>query len=98
MALTALQRDVCRLLADNRIVSGESYVAGDAALNELLEEARDVIERLPPDESGRCVLGPADALYRGGPAALRDDLAAGRVTFHPGRIRGAFPSIRARRE
>jgi hypothetical protein len=44
------------------------------------------------------VLGPADALYRGGPAALRDDLAAGGVTFHPGRIRGAFPSIRARNE
>jgi hypothetical protein len=59
-----------------------------------LEEARDVIERLPPDESGRCVLGPADALYRRGPAALRDDLAAGRITFHSGRIRGAFPSIR----
>ena len=59
-----------------------------------LEEARDVIERLPPEESGRCVLGPAAAPYRGGPAALRDDLAAGRLAFHPGRIRGAFPSIR----
>jgi hypothetical protein len=188
MALTTIQRDVCRLLADRRIASGESYVAGGAALNELLstsrlsrdldlfhdteealaatwesdrrvleaggyalrvlrerptfveaefspasilehaarsahyssselsglafegeapdgaalavrwrsqlEEARDVIERLPPEESGRCVLGPADALYKGGPAALHDDLAAGRLSFHPGRIRGAFPTIR----
>ena len=40
MALTAFQRDVCRLLADNRIRSGESYVAGAAALNELLKAPR----------------------------------------------------------
>jgi len=40
MALTAFQRDVCRLLADNRIRSGESYVAGGAALNELLRAPR----------------------------------------------------------
>lgn len=40
MALTNLQRHVCRLLAGNRIASGESYVAGGAALNELLATAR----------------------------------------------------------
>lgn len=40
MALTAFQRDVCRLLADNRIRTGESYVAGGAALNELLGTRR----------------------------------------------------------
>ena len=31
MALTRIQRDICRLIADNRIRSGESYVAGDTA-------------------------------------------------------------------
>ena len=36
MALTQLQRAVSRLLADHRVRSGESYVAGGAALNELL--------------------------------------------------------------
>lgn len=36
MALTPLQRTVCRLLADLRRNSGESYVAGGVALNELL--------------------------------------------------------------
>jgi hypothetical protein len=36
MALTPLQRSICRILADSRIASGESYVAGGAALNELL--------------------------------------------------------------
>jgi len=59
-----------------------------------LEEARDVIERLPPEESGRCVLGPADALCKSGPADLDRDLAAGGLVFHSGRIRGAFPTIR----
>jgi hypothetical protein len=40
MALTPFQRDVCRLLADTRIRNGESYVAGGAALNELLRAPR----------------------------------------------------------
>jgi Nucleotidyl transferase AbiEii toxin, Type IV TA system len=40
MALTPLQRAVSRLLAEHRVQSGESYVAGGAALNELLGGAR----------------------------------------------------------
>lgn len=40
MALTELQRSLCRLIADNRIASGESYVAGGAALNQLIGAAR----------------------------------------------------------
>lgn len=40
MALTNLQRTLCRLLAENRIAIGESYVAGGAALNELVAAAR----------------------------------------------------------
>jgi hypothetical protein len=40
MALTHLQRTVCRLLAANRVASGESYVAGGAALNELIAASR----------------------------------------------------------
>ena len=40
MALTALQRRVCLLLADQRKRSGESYVAGGVALNELVSGAR----------------------------------------------------------
>jgi len=35
VALTPFQRRICRLLADHRIASGESYVAGGVALNEL---------------------------------------------------------------
>ncbi len=40
MALTELQRTVARLLADQRIAVGESYVAGGAALNEILASPR----------------------------------------------------------
>jgi hypothetical protein len=40
MALTSFQRNVCQLLAENRRRSGESYVAGAAALNELLRAPR----------------------------------------------------------
>ena len=40
MALTAIQLEVCRLVAENRVASGESYVAGAAALNALLDSPR----------------------------------------------------------
>lgn len=40
MALTAFQRVVIRLLATRRIDSGESYIAGGAALNTFLESSR----------------------------------------------------------
>jgi len=40
MALTTFQKSVCRLLARNRIASGESYVAGGSALNELIAAPR----------------------------------------------------------
>jgi hypothetical protein len=40
MALTVFQRDICRLLAQRRIASGESYVADGTALNELTSGSR----------------------------------------------------------
>lgn len=40
MALTELQRGICRLLADHRVAVGESYVAGGTALNELIAASR----------------------------------------------------------
>jgi hypothetical protein len=40
VALTPIQRELCRLLAESRIASGESYVAGGAALNEVLGAPR----------------------------------------------------------
>jgi hypothetical protein len=40
MALTPFQRDVCRLLADRRRSSGESYIAGGVALTAALDAQR----------------------------------------------------------
>jgi len=40
MALTDIQRRICRLLSANRIENGESYVAGGVALNTLLDGSR----------------------------------------------------------
>jgi len=40
MALTALQRQVCRVLAEHRKPLGESYVARSGALNEVVAGAR----------------------------------------------------------
>ena len=40
MALTSFQRGICRLIADNRIRSGESYVAGAVPLNEITRGTR----------------------------------------------------------
>jgi hypothetical protein len=40
MALTEFQRAICRLIARQRLESGESYVAGAAALNTLIGASR----------------------------------------------------------
>lgn len=40
MPLTAFQRSVCKIIAENRIKSGESYVAGGVALSELTRTSR----------------------------------------------------------
>lgn len=40
MALTEFQREICRILAGQRVASGESYVGGGTALNELIGGAR----------------------------------------------------------
>lgn len=40
MALTEFQKAVCLLLAENRIRSGESYIAGGVALNVALQASR----------------------------------------------------------
>lgn len=40
MAITNYQRNICRLIASNRIASGESYVAGGGALNTFIGSPR----------------------------------------------------------
>jgi hypothetical protein len=108
MALTGLQRAVCRLLADNRIASGESWRADRRLLEANGFEVVVVRERatfveaevgagalLPPDEVGTCVLDVAGQLYRGDSSELQRALGERGIVFHRGRIRGAWPQLKA---
>ena len=59
----------------------------------ILSGARPIIETLPAEHVGRCVLTREGRLYAGDAAPLRADLSSGSVRFHPGSIRGALPRI-----
>jgi hypothetical protein len=59
----------------------------------LLDEANDIIDALPPDRVGCCVLAPDGSLFRGLPPDTRAALGRGELVFHEGRIRGAMPAI-----
>jgi hypothetical protein len=59
-----------------------------------VEEAREIVQALPAEQVGSCVLDDQGRLARSTPAELRDALAAGRLRFHEGSIRGAFPELR----
>ena len=57
-------------------------------------EARELIAALPPEEAGCCVLGTDGTPYGGKSDDLRRDLPGGRISFHPGRIGGVWPTIK----
>ncbi len=77
---------------------GAAPRAGDVSSrwHAAVEEARRVVSMLPAGEVGKCVLNQQGGALKAPAAALLDELAARRVTFHEGRIRGAFPEVRAR--
>lgn len=58
-----------------------------------LTEAREIVSVLPPAEVGKCVLNAHGDLFTGSVEELTSALSAGRVRFHPGRIRGALPKL-----
>lgn len=59
----------------------------------LLESAAKVIELLPAEEAGKCVLTRKGALYREGVSELLEALRRDEIVFHAGCIRGAFPRV-----
>jgi hypothetical protein len=59
----------------------------------MLAGARGVVDALPPEEVGHCVLAHTGDLFRGDATALRDALDHGRLRFHAGCIRGALPRV-----
>jgi hypothetical protein len=60
----------------------------------MLEEARSLVATLPPEEAGKCVVDEGGALFRGGLTELAASLAANKVRFHAGSIRGAWPVLK----
>lgn len=59
----------------------------------ILQVSEALIEALPPEEAGRCVLTSAGVLFRGEIGELATALERDEIWFHPGSIRGAFPRI-----
>lgn len=59
----------------------------------MIQEARAIVGTLPPPHAGEAVLASSGDLCRDEPDRLRENLSAGRVLFHPGRIRGAIPVV-----
>jgi hypothetical protein len=94
---------VSNLIADNRRRAGESYVAGGAALNELIGGRRvsdhldifhDTAEAVHREfDQDAAVLLDAGLTVNIRRRALEAAVAAGQVRFHYGSLRGAYPAI-----
>jgi len=63
--------------------------------HEALAAANEVVEVLPAERAGECVLDSGGDLLRAAPGELRSALRAGAVRFHAGRIGGALPRVSA---
>ncbi len=59
----------------------------------ILEAARTVIQELPAQQIGICVLDGQGKLYQGGPEDLTQAIETGELVFHNGSIRGALPNL-----
>ena len=58
-----------------------------------LSTARELLQVLPVEQVGKCVLDANGALFQGGVDALRDALQRGVLRFHAGHIGGALPRV-----
>ena len=74
---------------------GPAPLARDASVrwHRQLHEAMAIISLLPVEHIGSAVLAADGSLLTCDAGLLPDALRAGRVTFHRGRIRGAFPRV-----
>ena len=60
----------------------------------ILDEARRIIEILPPAESGKCAIARSRHPFNGGVEELAAALKAQTLAFHEGRIGGSWPTIK----
>ena len=69
------------------------HVLDRAVPSLALSTAAEIVDMLPAEEIGRCLLSEGGDLFRGDSAASRVAVAARRLRFHPGAIRGAMPRL-----
>jgi hypothetical protein len=65
-----------------------------ARWHRAVAEARQLVAGLPAEHGGTCVVDRLGRLVTAPPASLAEELAAGRIAFRQGSIRGAFPELR----
>lgn len=61
--------------------------------HDALREAREIVETLPPEEIGACVLDRECEPFRGDPRGLLTALNEDALRFHHGVVRGAWPRL-----
>lgn len=59
-----------------------------------LEQASAIVRGLPLEHAGAAVLHASGGLFTGPVSEIGDALSSGRLRFHEGRIRGAWPLVR----
>ena len=62
--------------------------------HEMLGVARGIIERLPSDEAGKCVVSGTGDLFKGSTDELELALKDRALAFHEGQIGGSWPTIK----
>ncbi len=79
---------------DELVFEGPAPNAGELSRiwHTALAEAREVVRLLPPENIGKCVLAGRD-LCRASATDLPALLERGGLSFHEGRVRGAWPSL-----
>ena len=64
-----------------------------SAWHGMLAQAASIIDLLPPEEAGNCVLDAQHNLFTGSSAHLSRALAQGEIRFHTGSLGGAYPRL-----
>ncbi len=59
----------------------------------IREEAREIVDLLPAENAGTCVMTLEGNLFCGHPHDVNTALESGAIRFHSGRIKGALPSF-----
>ena len=59
----------------------------------MLAEAATIIDLLPPEQAGNCVLDAENSLLTSGSGRLPRALAQRRIRFHAGSLGGAYPRL-----